>query len=200
VFLHNNSRFHYQAGQYIEFCLPDEQQRPYSIANAPSEFLEFHIKHEKGNIYSEKLVDYIRQNKTIQLTGPFGTLQYHTEPKLPLIFVATGTGLAPCKAIIEKALQDDQHARIELYWGASQKSDLYYHEELIQLTHQARDFNYYPVLESRVYHAVLTRHQDLSSFHLYLSGHQEMVFTAQKLFKYPKYFYSDWLDYFPKIK
>jgi CDP-4-dehydro-6-deoxyglucose reductase len=142
-------------------------------------------------------VNYIRDNKTIKLTGPFGQLRYHTDPKYPLIFIATGTGFAPCKAIIEQALQDKQGERIELYWGARESKDLYFNKELLQLSESNNHFSYFPVLESRVYHAVLARHQDLSHFHLYLSGHQEMVFTAQKLFQFPQYFYSDWLDYKP---
>lgn len=192
------SRFQYTAGQYIEFLLPHEKPKPYSIANAPNSqgegILEFHIRHEAANPYSEKLVQYFKEQKNIEIKGPYGKLQYHAAPRLPSILIATGTGLAPCKAIIEQAFLDKHVMPMELYWGARNQEDLYFHDELLYYAQHHAAFSYYPVLDTRVYEVVLNRHRDFSGFHVYLGGHQEMVMTAQKLFGHPPYFYSDWVE------
>jgi CDP-4-dehydro-6-deoxyglucose reductase len=159
--------------------------------------IEFHIRHATDNLYTAKLIKQIKELKQLELKGPFGNMRYQKEPPYPLLFLAAGTGLAPCKAIIEKALKDKNHSDIYLYWGARKKEDLYWHDELIKLKTKIKNFYYIPVLssEGRVYEVVLKNHHDLSQFHIYASGPSEMVFEAQKAFNYPKYFYSDWLNF-----
>lgn len=200
IYLVNNKAFEYRAGQYVELLLPDEAPRPFSIASAPHhEYIEFHIKHVADNLYAKKLVHYIKHNKILELKGPYGKLAYHPTPRLPLLFIAAGTGFAPCKAIIEEALTDKDHAPIYLYWAARKQEDLYWHEKLVELQQEIAHFHYVPVLSSlgkeRIYDVVLKDHPDVSHFHVYASGPEEMVLTAQQKFSYPPHFYSDWLDY-----
>jgi CDP-4-dehydro-6-deoxyglucose reductase len=194
--------FHYHAGQYVEFLLDDETPRPFSIANAPHEkVIEFHIRHSPENTYTTKLIKQIRQTKKLYIQGPYGTLRYHAKPRYPLIFLAAGTGFAPCKAMIEEAFRDKNHADIYLYWAARRESDLYWHSELIKLSENNNNFCYIPVLsaQGRVYQSALKQHQDFSSYHVYASGPAEMVFATQEaLSAYhlnPVHFYSDWLGY-----
>lgn len=196
VFLDVQSReFHYQSGQYIHFLLDNEEPRPYSIANASgSQMIEFHIRHEKNNVYAQKLIAQLHQNHCISLTQAEGHMRVVTTPRYPLLFVATGTGFAPCKALIEEALKDKTPPPLTLFWGARFQKDLYFHQELIALQQAHSEFSYIPVIGERVYEAVLKKISAFSQFHIYACGHEQMVLSAQKLFSHPPYFYSDWLQ------
>ncbi len=198
----SNKPLVYEAGQYCEFLLPDEDPRPFSIANAPhDQLIEFHVRHAPQNLFTTKLIQQIRDTQNLALGNPTGNMRYHNKPDYPLIFIAAGTGLAPCKAMIEEALKDKSHQDIYLYWGARYQSDLYWHEELCKLRDQVKGFYYTPILsaEGRVYDAALNDHADFSHKHVYASGPAEMVFATQKALSShglnPKYFYSDWLEY-----
>lgn len=199
----------YHAGQYVEFLLPDEDPRPFSIANAPNDkLIEFHIRHASENLYTTKLIQQIRDTQKLALGNPLGNMRYHKKPAYPLIFLAAGTGLAPCKAMIEEALKDKHHQEIYLYWCARFKPDLYWHEELCKLRDKNKNFYYTSILsavspEVRVYDAALRDHSDFSHCHVYASGPAEMVFAAQKALSphglNPSYFYSDWLDLIKRV-
>lgn len=211
--LTNNAvKFQYHAGQYVNIILPIDkpESRPFSIANAPDQkTIEFHIRHVPENAYIQQLIKCIKTNQTVYLTGPYGLLRYRSQPKLPLLFLAAGTGFAPCKAIIEQALQDSEHAPIYLYWGARKMSDLYLHESLLQKQTETKNFFYFPVLSDlstcqknrvyRVYHEILKHHADISKMFIYASGPAEMVFASKDFlnahyYQQLNFFYSDWTD------
>ena len=195
----------YHAGQYVEFLLPDEDPRPFSIANAPNDqLIEFHVRHAPENLFTTKLIQQIRDTQKLALGNPIGNMRYHPKPSYPLIFLAAGTGLAPCKAMIEEALRNKNHQDIYLYWGVRYQADLYWHEELSRLRDQIKNFHYIPILssEGRVYDAALKDHKNFSDKHIYASGPAEMVFATQKALSTqglnPTYFYSDWVDLLPQ--
>jgi len=163
--------FRYRAGQYVDILVDGEAPRPFSIANAfDQDIIEFHIRHVAQNSYAQKLVQQIKHDKTLSFQGPYGNMQYQKKPRYPLIFIAAGTGIAPCKAIMEEAARDKNPPEVYLY----------------QVTRK--------ILE-KTCDKILKNHPHLSKYHIYASGPQEMVFTVQKKLGHPKYFYSDWLTY-----
>ncbi len=191
-----SEKFHYEAGQYVQLMVDNFPPRPFSIANAYDEMsIEFHIRHVPDNVFSQQLISHIKSEKQLQFTGPFGQLRYENYPVYPLLFIAAGTGFAPCKAIIEEALKDPHHPEIYLYWTVRKKTDLYWHDQLTQLTKKYPKFNYMPVIstEQRVDAVVLKNHQDLKKMHVYVGGPEEMVKDLQEKFLFPPHFYSDWL-------
>jgi CDP-4-dehydro-6-deoxyglucose reductase len=190
-------KFKYTAGQYVQLLVDNDPPRPFSIANAfDSNIIEFHVRHAPDNVFTQKLIQQIKSQKTLSFTGPFGELRYQAYPKYPLLFVAAGTGLAPCKAIIEEALKDPEHAEIYLYWTVRKPADLYWNDQLVEWTKKTEKFKYIPIIssEERIDKVILKNHADFRKIHVYASGPEEMVKDIQQKFSEPPYFYSDWLS------
>ncbi|MCW5588253.1 MAG: hypothetical protein KIT27_01190 [Legionellales bacterium] len=97
---------HHCAGQYTQIVLPSGEMRPYSIANAPhpDQHLELHIRYANLPFMDELFTEF-NQNREIVITKANGKAIYPVQNKPhSLLFIAGGTGFAPCKAIIESAL------------------------------------------------------------------------------------------------
>lgn len=189
-------KFKYTAGQYVQLLVDQNSPRPFSIANAyDPEIIEFHIRHAPNNPFTQKLIQQIKEEKKLSFTGPCGELRYQNYPKHPLLFIAAGTGFAPCKAIIEEALKDKDHPEIYLYWTVRKQSDLYWHDQLVAWTKKTDKFKYTPVIstENRIDKVVLKNHADFKKIHVYVSGPEEMVKDIQQKLSEPPYFYSDWI-------
>lgn len=200
--------FLYQAGQYLEILLEGFDPAPFSIANAPNDnhLIELNIRHLPGGPYTSALIKYIREQKKITIVGPYGKMFFPKDSQ-PMLLLAGGTGFAPFKALLEYAKTHDPLRTIFLYWGARTKTDLYWHEKLLQMQQHLPALKYIPVLSQPlptdewqgetgwVHEVLLIHHTDLSPFHIYASGPPEMVFGAQKTFLAhgmdEKHFYSD---------
>ena len=63
--------------------------------------------------------------RPLEIEAPLGTFCYHEQDYRPLVMVATGTGLAPIKAMLESLLDDDECPPVSLYWGMRTEADLY---------------------------------------------------------------------------
>ena len=100
-----NDLFQYRAGQYIEFILRDGARRSYSMANAPHTVvdkpqLELHIRHLPGGKFTDHVFSAMKEKEILRVEGPFGSFFLRDSDK-PMILLASGTGFAPIKAIIE---------------------------------------------------------------------------------------------------
>src|SRR5690606_10111544 len=123
--------------------------------------------------------------------GPFGTFFLREESSKPIIFLASGTGLAPIKSMIE----DMRHKGIErpttVYWGGRRPIYLYLHDRLSQASSELPWLGYVPVLSNHlpndnwqgrtgfVHQAVLDDLPDLSNHEVYACGAPVMVHAAQ---------------------
>src|SRR5690606_3268350 len=133
----------YHAGQYVEFILRDGSRRSYSMANAPhtqgellpgrQPALELHIRHMPGGKFTDHVFGAMKEKEILRLEGPFGSFFLREASTMPLVLLASGTGLAPIKAIIEQLqhLGSDREAR--LYWGCRRPVDLYRHDWALQV-------------------------------------------------------------------
>ena len=204
----------YLAGQYLEILLPDEEAKPFSIANAPlgDGQIQLHLRFSPDNAYSVKLIDYLRAEQSLTFRGAQGHCLYHPEPALATIMIAGGTGFAPFKAIIEQALSAPLAQPFTLYWTAKTRSDLYLHELALQWDRYIPHFRYIPVLTGAVIPADWTgktgsvyeaihqeEQQGLSQHHVYISGPPSLTFDAfEKLAALGLkhyHLYSDAIDY-----
>ena len=130
-----NSRFAFQAGQYLDVIGPGGVRRSYSVANAPGtqEHLELHIRHFDGGEMSRYWFEQAKVNDLLRLHGPLGTFFLREVAGLDLVFLATGTGIAPVKAMLEAlALQEERPASVTVYWGNRTAADLYWDAGLPQ--------------------------------------------------------------------
>ena len=197
-----NQRFQYHAGQYVEFILPGGTRRAYSMANAPSRLgsppaIELHIRHMPGGLFTDVVFSTLKVKDILRIEGPFGSFLLHNEPQdqaRPIILLASGTGFAPIKALIEQLRDSGNHRPATLYWGCHSRSDLYLQATAEQAAAEMPSLRYVPVLsEPRpddgwtgrtglVHQAVMADWPDLSGHQVYACGAPGMVDAAQRDF------------------
>ena len=203
----------YKAGQYIEFILRDGARRSYSMASAPhiaseSKTLELHIRHMPGGKFTDHVFGEMKEKEIQRIEGPFGSFYLREDSEKPMILLASGTGFAPIKAIIQHMQHQGTKRPVVLYWGGRRPADLYMHDWV--LTHVAAmpNLSYVPVVSNAlpedawtgrtgfVHQAVMADFADLSAHQVYACGAPIVVDSAQtdfvKLCKLPEdEFYAD---------
>ncbi|MGK6322981.1 FAD-binding oxidoreductase [Sphingomonas sp. DT-51] len=108
-------------GQYIDVIARDVR-RSYSLANAPraDALLELIVKRYPGGALSEFWFEHAKVNDLLRIEGPFGTFFLRDAAPTHLLFLATGTGIAPVKALLEELAADPARAarhRLSVFWG-----------------------------------------------------------------------------------
>jgi len=187
-------RLRFLAGQYIDLLLQGGIRRSFSMANAPRDdgFLQLHLR-DYGGPFSQHVFGVMKEKDIIRFEGPFGTFFLREESSKPIVLVASGTGFAPIKAIVEHALATGVARPMTLYWGCRVRSDLYMHE-LAETWHREGKLRYVPVLSEApasdnwsgragfVHHAVMEDFPDLSGHQVYACGAPLMVEAAHRDF------------------
>jgi len=191
-----NERLQFVAGQYIEFILPEDKRRAFSLANAPHEddLLELHLRLIPGGTFTERVFSSMRERDILRFEGPFGTFHLHEDSLKPIVMVAGGTGFAPIKALVEHAIHSRIDRPIAIYWGAKNLQELYLPELPQQWATAHANISYIPVLSEPttadawsgrtglVHEAVLADFADLSGYQAYVCGAPVMVEAAQRDF------------------
>ncbi|QCP48519.1 CDP-6-deoxy-delta-3,4-glucoseen reductase [Trinickia violacea] len=191
-----NERLQYLAGQYVEFILKDGKRRSYSMANAPHQEgpIELHIRHMAGGVFTDHVFNTMKERDILRFEGPLGTFFLREDSDKPIILLASGTGFAPIKAIVEHALFKNIDRPMTLYWGARRKKDLYLLDLAEQWAKDHPQFKFVPVLSEPdagdawtgrtgfVHRAVIEDLPDLSNYQVYACGAPVMVESAQRDF------------------
>jgi CDP-4-dehydro-6-deoxyglucose reductase len=189
-------RLRFLAGQYIEILLKDGKRRAFSLANAPhdDEFLQLHIRHVPGGQFTDFVFNEMKEKSILRFEGPHGTFFLHEGSDKPLILIASGTGFAPLKAILEHAFHNRHQRPMTLYWGARTASDLYQLELPLRWAAEHANFKFVPVISDPqpgdgwqgrtglVHQAVLDDFADLSGFQVYACGAPPMIAAAHETF------------------
>lgn len=206
-----NEAYEFRAGQYLTFLLPGGLRRSYSMACSPKRAaqngLELHIRHMPGGVFTDQVFDRLQERAILRLEGPHGSFYLRENSDLPMIWVASGTGFAPLKAMLEHALDIGLERPTTLYWGGRRPQDLYLHDWLLQQLPAAPWLRYVPVVsdarpedgwrgrEGFVHRAVLQDQPTLSSFAVYACGAPIVVESARRDFVAaglaPENFYAD---------
>jgi CDP-4-dehydro-6-deoxyglucose reductase len=123
--------FQYHPGQYIELIGPGGVRRSYSLAQGadPLGGLELHIRQVDGGILSRYWFEQAQVNDLLRLNGPLGTFFLRDVHEQDLVFLATGTGIAPVKAMIEGLSRPGQQVfprSVSVFWGGRVPADLYW--------------------------------------------------------------------------
>lgn len=192
-----SERLQFRAGQYIDILLKDGKTRSFSLANAPHDdaFLELHIRYQPGGQFSDYVFNQMKPREIMRFKGPLGSFYLREDSEAPIILVASGTGFAPIKGIIEHALHQGLQRPMTLYWGARSRPDLYLSSLAEQWQAEYPElFRYVPVLSEPtaedgwsgrtgfVHQAVLDDFDDLSAVHVYACGVPIMVESAHRSF------------------
>ena len=195
-----NDIIQYHAGQYVEFILRDGARRSYSMANAPHTLIEsgapmvdLHIRHMPGGKFTDHVFGAMKEKEILRIEGPYGSFHLQESPK-PIVLLASGTGFAPIKAIIEHMQFMGITRDAVLYWGGRRPQDLYMDEWVKARCAEMPHLKYVPVVSDAlpedgwsgrtgfVHLAVLQDLPDLSGHQVYACGAPIVVDSARKDF------------------
>ena len=195
-----NDRLQYHAGQYVEFILRDGARRSYSMANAPhtqvdKPGIELHLRHLPGGKFTDHVFGARKEKDILRVDGPFGSFFLREDSDKPIILLASGTGFAPIKAIIEHLQHTNSQRQAVLYWGCRSKADLYLHDWALNAAAQMPNLTYIPVLSEPkpedawngrtgfVHQVVMHDHPNLMNHQVYACGVPVMVESAKRDFE-----------------
>ena len=126
----------------------------------------------------------------VRVEGPFGASYLREAHRGPIVAVAGGSGLAPIKSIVERALAKQMPQHIYFYFGVRSERDLYMEDHFKALAKQHPTLHFVPVLsegdgmERRcglVHEAVAADFDEFDGCKAYLAGPPVMVEAATKL-------------------
>jgi CDP-4-dehydro-6-deoxyglucose reductase len=190
-----NERLQFLPGQYLEFLLKDGSRRSFSMGNAPhdDELIQLHVRHVPGGQFTDHVFGKMKERDILRFEGPHGTFFLREDSAKPIVFVASGTGFAPIKSVIEHALHKGIARPMTLYWGGRRPKDLYMHALASSWEVQGR-LKYVPVVSDAlpedgwtgrtgfVHRAVMQDFPDLSGHQVYACGVPIMVDSARRDF------------------
>ena len=207
--LPGSETYPYHPGQYLDLSLKDGTRRSYSMgAVDASKGVELHIRRMPGGLLSGHVYDQMKAKDVLRLEGPFGSFFLREEAGKPIILLASGTGFAPIKAIIENIQRKGITTPATLYWGCRSKADLYMHEWALKAAQEIANLTYVPVLSDPlpsdewtgrlglVHRAVMEDFPSLSAHQVYACGAPIMVESARTEFSancglHPDEFFAD---------
>ncbi len=186
----------YHAGQYVEFLLRDGDRRSYSMANAPhtqteTPGLDLHIRHMAGGKFTDHVFGAMKEKEILRIEGPYGSFFLREDSDKPLVLLASGTGFAPLKALIEHMHYKNITRPAVLYWGGRRPADLYMNDWIQAKLAEMPHLRYVPVVSDAlpednwmgrtgfVHQAVLDDFSDLSGHQVYACGSPVVVESAR---------------------
>jgi CDP-4-dehydro-6-deoxyglucose reductase len=192
--------FRFYAGQYIELILKEGRRRSYSMASPPhaGSPLELHIRHMPGGHFTDHVfgagATQMKEREILRIEGPFGSFFLREDSDKPIVLLASGTGFAPIKAIVEHMIHQQIRRPAVLYWGGRRPRDLYMDALAASWQGVLPDFRYIPVVSDAlpedgwtgrsgfVHEAVMHDLPDLSGHQVYACGAPVMVDAARREF------------------
>lgn len=200
-----NSNFSYLPGQYLDIIGDAGLRRSYSIANAQrvDGKLELQIREVEQGMLSQYWFGRAKPNDLLRLEGPFGTFSLRDKDSSFIVFLATGTGIAPVKAMLEQIQSNPALVagkEILIYWGGRTPGDIYWTPQL-----EGLNGRFIPVLSRAneqwagrngyVQSALLEDDIDLTRSVVYACGSEEMIHSAREALTAAglpaKHFHSD---------
>jgi len=188
--LPTSERLQFLAGQYIDVITKSGLRRSLSLANAPHDdaVLQLHLRNY-GGPFSQYVFNTLKEKDILRFEGPLGTFFLREDSDKPLILLASGTGFAPIKAIVEHAIHKTLKRPITLYWGCRVRADLYLND-LAENWARNHGIRYVPVLSDAladdhwqgrtgfVHRAVMEDFPNLSGCQVYACGSPIVIESA----------------------
>ncbi len=182
--------FDFEAGQFLNVMIPETPEhkalkRPYSIASPPlwKGFVDLCWKRVQGGIATNYMWT-LKQGDKIQVQGPLGRFNLRRPLPKTIIFISTGTGIAPFRSMIHILLQEGTSSEIWNIFGNRYEEDILYKEEFEGLTAQHSNFcNVFTVSRSKAWKGetqyvqlMLKKYiSDARDKHIYICGLTNMI-------------------------
>lgn len=202
-----NDAMRYHAGQYIEFILRDGTRRSYSMANAPhlaggqptatppvGPSVDLHIRHMPGGKFTDHVFSAMKEKEILRIEGPYGSFFLREDSDKPIVLLASGTGFAPIKAMLEHMQLKNITRPTTVYWGGRRPGDLYMDDWMRAQLPAMPHLRYVPVVSDAlpednwtgrtgfVHQAVLDDFPDLSGHQVYACGAPIVVDSAREAY------------------
>ena len=146
VFDAETAEFSFIPGQFVSFSDSVDGKkvtRAYSIASEPHGTLfELCLNRVKEGKLSPRLFE-MQVGNTIEMQGPLGYFVLRN-PLSDSVLVATGTGIAPFRAMLKPALARESGHQFTLIFGVRYEHNLMYREEFERLAAQHPNFRFWP--------------------------------------------------------
>jgi CDP-4-dehydro-6-deoxyglucose reductase len=176
-------------GQYIDVIGPTGVRRSYSLANADTvnKTLELHIRAVDSGVMSDYWFKQAKVNDLLRFNGPLGTFFLRDVAQLNLVFLATGTGISPVKAMLESLVGIAPSLApnsVTVFWGGRTPIDIYFDAQAIPAGHR-----FVPVLSRAdvgwegvrgyVQKAMINENPELANTVVYACGSDIMIRSAK---------------------
>ncbi len=143
-------RFDFKAGQFVTLDLPIGEKRlqrwrSYSIANAPdgSNVVELCIVRSPAGEGSRYLFEEVEVGSTLRFKGPDGGFVLPEVIDKDLVFICTGTGVAPFHSMLLDLKNSGRpHRNLHLIFGTRETSSILYRDEFEALAQELPNFRY----------------------------------------------------------
>jgi ferredoxin-NADP reductase len=147
----------YLAGQYVGLRYAGHS-RAYSLASSPTrDTLEICVRRVPGGRLSPDLCADLSVGDEVTVRGPRGDLVLDDPSDRDVVFLATGTGVAPFKGMIDYLFETGQDAHdgterdVWLFLGAAWEDDLPYREQFREYARDRGNFHFVPCLSRESY-------------------------------------------------
>lgn len=186
-----HSGFDFLPGQYIDIIGKSGIRRSYSMANAPDVGgkLELHIRMVEQGIMSKYWFTEAKVNDLLRLEGPLGTFFLRETTATNIVFVATGTGIAPVKSMLEAMTKKPDAftgKKIHIYWGGRTAEDIYWKPDVKNMA-----MSFHPILSrpdaywggrsGYVQNAVIDDQISLDDAVVLACGSSDMILAMQQM-------------------
>jgi len=187
----------FKPGQFISFEMPHPKTghlvtRAYSIASQPSrsDVITLLFNLVPGGPGSG-LLFHLTAGEKAHFKGPAGNFYLREDQGRELLFIASGTGIAPIRSMLLANAERLDPRPATLFWGLRSQRDLYYQEELAKLTRETPALTFISTLSrpepgwsgetGRVLRLIEERIASVQNLSVYLCGNSAMIADATSL-------------------
>ncbi len=206
--LQGDARFRFKPGQYVQLYVPKGDQavaKPYSIASPPDQEreIELCIKRVEGG-YVSTYCDQLVGGESFEIRGPIGKFFLREPVDSDLVFLATGTGVAPFRSMLRGLFPlEDQPAgwapyrlsgdrKVWLFFGVRHEDEILYDAEFRRMAERYATFHFIPTISrpkqwtgatGYVQEQVVKHLQDPAGKQVYVCGLLSMIEAARAALK-----------------
>ncbi|WP_051145006.1 FAD-binding oxidoreductase [Thiomicrorhabdus sp. Kp2] len=183
------TNFDFLEGQYLD-VMQNNIRRSYSIASTNKDKeIKLLIKEYPNGQMSNYWFNQAKENDLLRIEGPKGTF-FLRESKKPLLFLATGTGIAPIISMLQGLDEDDTYHQaqpINVYWGNRKAEEFFWQPIFTKLNVSFYQVNSQPnddwsECEGYVQEIALNKIKNITDFDVYACGSNAMIQSAKQQF------------------
>jgi len=148
-----NENIKFWAGQYVDIIVEtpegDTIKRSFSMANVPTKAdeLSFIIKKYPEGRFSGLLDSGgIKIGQKVKIVGPYGDCFRREDREGAVVLVGAGSGMSPIWSILHDHIASDEERPVYFFYGARTQEDLFYLDQISDLTNSNKNINFIPVL------------------------------------------------------